>query len=69
MQSFVRLTLDPWQDSPPLLGGGLLQDLVLIFPVARTSPEQRQSVHGPQVDQPPFTLTKLVFSIYYLITL
>lgn len=58
IQSFVLLIPKPWQFWPPLLGGGLVQVLVLIFPVDKVAPGQRHSTQGPQGDQPPFTETK-----------
>lgn len=54
-QSLVRRTPDPWQDRPPLLGGGFVQVLVLSLPEDRVAPGQRQSFHVDHDDQPPFT--------------
>lgn len=56
-QSLLFFTLDPWQGWPPLLGGGLLQVLVLILPAPSMSPGHLQSVHCDQADQPPLTKT------------
>lgn len=55
VHSLVLCTLVPWQGSPPLLGGGLVQVRVLFCPFARVSPGQRQSIHADHWDQPPFT--------------
>lgn len=58
IQSLVLLTPEPWQFWPPLLGGGFVQVLVLIFPADKVAPGHRQSIHGPHEDQPPLTETK-----------
>lgn len=54
-QSFVFLIAEPTQIDPPLLGGGLVQVLVLIFPNGKVDPGHLQSVQGDHCDQPPLT--------------
>lgn len=58
IQSLVRRTPEPWHGRPPLLGGGLVQVLVLILPAARVAPGHLHSDQADQGDQPPLTESK-----------